>query len=291
MNKNPGWLTKNSFEGKEFHNLTEGELQLLRERLKRFNCNDPEVSIAIPAYNEESNLFRTLSTLAANETDYKVEIIVINNNSSDRTQDVLDLLGVKNYFQPQQGIAYARQLGLEKAKGRYHLCADADTLYPPTWIDNMIAPMNSDNYIGVYGRYSILAPAGENLLLFKFYEFSTGILFRLRKNRREFINVLGFNFGFVTDAGRKLNGFDVPKVRKGSNMEGSAEYTEMSEDGFMAMQLATIGRLKFLTSKNVRVYTSARKVLAGGSITKVFVKKVKNHLRQLYGYYTEKSSA
>lgn len=291
MNNSPDWLKKNSFEGKKFHSLTEGEIQLLRNRLQRFNCDDPEITIAIPAYNEESDLFRTLSTLAANETDLKVELIVINNNSSDGTQHVLDLLGVKNYFQQKQGIAYARQLGLEKAKGKYHLCADADTLYPPTWIDNMITPMKFDNYIGVYGRYSIVVPAGQNLLLFKLYEFSTGILFRLRKKKREFINVLGFNFGFVTDAGRELNGFDVPKVRKGSNMEGSAEYTEMSEDGFMAMQLSKKGRLKFLTTQNVRVFTSARKVLAGGNITQVFARKVKNHIRELYGYYTEKSSA
>lgn len=286
---NPKWLEAHLYEGRSFEELTADERKLLAYRLGRFNSPTPEVTIAIPAYNEEESLFRTLSSLAANNTGREVELIVINNNSTDKTQYILDMLGVKNYFQPRQGIAYTRQLGLEKARGRFHLCADADTLYPPTWIENMVAPLETGQFLGVYGRYSILAPPGQSQWLFTVYEHCTGILFRLRKKKREFINVLGFNMGFLTEEGRRVHGFDVPKVRVGSNSEESANYTEMSEDGFMAMKLAEVGRLKFLTARSVRVYTSARKVLAGGSLAGVLIKKVKSHARQLYGYYTNDS--
>ena len=116
-------------------------LDELKRKLAPFSPSDPEVSVVIPAWNEERGILPTLASLAATTTRLRVEIIVINNNSTDRTQQLLDRLGVRNYFKPQQGIAYARQLGLDKAKGKYHLCADSDTLYPPTWIDTMVEPM------------------------------------------------------------------------------------------------------------------------------------------------------
>jgi len=59
----------------------------------------------------------------------------------------LDEIGVRSYLESKQGTPHARQLGLEKARGKYHLCADSDTFYPPKWMDTMIAPMVKDTGI------------------------------------------------------------------------------------------------------------------------------------------------
>ena len=196
----PAWLKPHLFINKNFADLSETDLSDLKTRISKLQEEEPEISVMIPAWNEQNNIYRALSSLASSNTKRKVEIVVINNNSTDETQKVLETLGVRNYLQPNQGTPFARQLGLEKARGRYHLCADSDTFYPPDWIDSMVAPMEEDiNIVGVYGRYAFLPPKSNGRPFLWFYERVTGILIRLRKKNREYINVLGFNMGFVTE--------------------------------------------------------------------------------------------
>lgn len=281
-----GWLNKHLYQNRSFDQLTELEISALQNNLALFKSEDPEVSVVIPAYNEENSIFRTLSSLAENKTILKVEIIIINNNSTDDTQQVIDKLGVTSYFQPKQGIAYARQLGLAKAKGKYHLCADADSLYPPDWIEIMTRPMmNNKNIVGVYGRYSILPPEGVEKLKLLIYEKLTGLLIRIRRKNKEHINVLGFNMGFVSELGRKVRGFEVRKVRKFSNSKTDKEYTDLSEDGQMAYLLKEVGELKMINNPKARVFTSARRLLEDGSIANAFKNRLRMHSKNILHYW------
>uniref|UniRef100_UPI0026EF42AF glycosyltransferase family 2 protein n=1 Tax=Pedobacter glucosidilyticus TaxID=1122941 RepID=UPI0026EF42AF len=165
--KLPTWLKQHLYTQKGFADLSNTEIEDLKQRIKVFTHDTPDVSVVIPAWNEENNIFRAVSSLASNITNLKVEIIVINNNSSDRTQMVLDTLGIRSYLQPEQGTPHARQMGLYKAKGKYHLCADSDTFYPPRWIELMTKPMQENNdIVGVYGRYCFIPlPGGSRLAL------------------------------------------------------------------------------------------------------------------------------
>jgi hypothetical protein len=49
----PAWLKPHFYSGKNFKDLTQAEISELRQRLARFNTTDPEVSIVIPAWNED----------------------------------------------------------------------------------------------------------------------------------------------------------------------------------------------------------------------------------------------
>ena len=239
----------------------------------------------IPAWNEENNIYRALSSLASNKTERKVEIVVINNNSTDQTQQVLDTLGVRNYFQPQQGITFARQLGLEKAKGKYHLCADSDSFYPPNWIETMVKPMEEDDQIvGVYARYAFLPITGNDRFLLWFYERSAGVMVWLRKKNREYINFLGFNMGFVTQIALKNGGFKVTDVRKFDNALGSENYVQESEDGRMAINLQKSGKLRLIRSNKARVFTSSRRLIAEGGLVKSFTNRFKVHSQRIFEY-------
>ena len=270
----PAWITPHLFPNKKFEDLDNSELTTLRNRLSRFRSASPYVSIVIPAWNEADNIYRTLSSLASNETRLKVEIIVINNNSTDATQQVLDSLGVVSYPENEQGIAYARQKGLEVAKGHLHLCADADTFYPPKWIDLMTQPMvDSQNITGVYGRYAFIPPHGYSRLGFWFYEACTGVLFKIRQKHQEFINVLGFNMGLVTEIGRATGGFKTKTARTFNNELNVIE----SEDGWMAIRLKTRGQLKLVTDSQALVFTSSRKLLQDGGIMRAFYNRLKDH--------------
>jgi glycosyltransferase involved in cell wall biosynthesis len=280
----PDWIKPHLFEGKRFQDLSDEELTRLRAQISRYIHDAPEVSVVIPAWNEENNIYRTLSSLASARTKYSVEIVVINNNSTDGTQLVLDQLGVKNYLQTEQGTPFARQMGLEKAKGKYHLCADSDTFYPPDWIDLMVAPMVMDSGIsGVYGNYSFIPPANQGRFGLWVYECMAGIMIRIRKRKREYLNVYGFNMGFVTETGRTTGGFKVKGARVYANVVGS-DYDNEAEDGRMALNLKKAGRLKMVTDSKATVFTSPRRLLDDGSITKAFFNRARRQLRGMRDY-------
>lgn len=280
----PNWITPHLFIDKKFEELTQAQLLGIQNRINYFKQDIPDVSVVIPAWNEADNIYRTLSSLAASNTKLKVEIIVINNNSTDQTQQVLDIIGVRNYLQPIQGTPFARQMGLDNARGKYHLCADADTFYPPAWIDRMVQPMQKDIGItGVYGRYSFMPVKGGSRLGFIFYEWMAGIFIRIRKKNREYLNFYGFNMGFVTEIGRVTGGFKVSGNRIYNNIVGS-DYNNEAEDGRMALNLKTRGNLKLVTDGDARVFTSARRLLDDGSIFKAFLNRARVQMKGLKVY-------
>lgn len=280
----PKWILPHLFTNKRFEDLTEGEIQALRERIGRFREEAPEVSVVIPAWNEENNIYRTLSSLSASNTRYKVEIIVVNNNSTDGTQKVLDTLGVRNYLQTIQGTPFARQMGLDHARGKFHLCADSDTFYPPDWIDLMVEPMAKNADItGVYGNYAFMPPAGQGRIGLWFYEKFAGLMIMIRKKNREYLNVYGFNMGFVTEVGRRTGGFKVSGSRVYANIVGS-DFQNEAEDGRMALNLKKEGNLRQVTSSKATVFTSPRRLLDDGSISKAFFNRAKRQLQGMRDY-------
>ncbi len=275
----PRWVEPILYSNKRFSDFTPHEIEALRQKLKPFNRPDPEISVVIPAWNEENNIYRTLSSLAGNRPHLPAEIIVINNNSTDNTQQVLDSLGVKSYVQTLQGTQHARQMGLEKARGKYHLCADSDTIYPPEWINCMVEPLMNDKRVScVYGNYSFLPPGGRNRLGLALYELAGEVVIRLRQQGKEYINAYGFNMGFETQKGLLSGGFLISGSRKYDNIKGS-DFVNESEDGRMALNLMSFGRLHRVTSKKATVFTSSRRLMDDGSIWKAFMNRFRRQLR------------
>ena len=274
----PQWVKSHAYEERPFGALTPREVLVLREALRRFSEPNPEVSVVIPAWNEADTIHRTLASLAATRTLLRTELIVIDNNSTDRTGEVLAALGVRTLVQPVQGTPHARQMGLQRAKGRFHLCADSDTLYPPDWIDLMVKPMRENaGIVGVYGTYSFIPPKGQNRLGLFFYELLTTSLILYRKRKQEFRNVYGFNMGFVTEIGRQTGGFKVGGDRVYTHVVGS-DFANEAEDGRMALNLKGRGKLCWVTHPRARVFTSSRRLMDEGSIGKAFLKRVGRQL-------------
>lgn len=99
---------------------------------------DFDLTIIIPVYNEENRIKTTLLTMAdfIQEENITAEIIVVDDNSHDRTEEIvtkkqktinnLKLLKLERNF----GKGYAIKKGIEVAKGKYILFADADNSTP-----------------------------------------------------------------------------------------------------------------------------------------------------------------
>lgn len=90
-----------------------------------------KVSIIVPVYNVENYLDKCLDSLI-NQTLQDIEIIVINDGSTDNSQSIIDSYQdkypklIKVIRQPNQGISVARNKGLEQAKGQYIAFIDSD---------------------------------------------------------------------------------------------------------------------------------------------------------------------
>lgn len=93
----------------------------------------PEYSIVVPAYNEELYLPRTLDALRSAMATVAMpgEIIVVDNNSTDRTSEVARRRGATVAFEAINQISRARNTGARRARGTYLIFVDADTRIPP----------------------------------------------------------------------------------------------------------------------------------------------------------------
>jgi glycosyltransferase involved in cell wall biosynthesis len=241
--KNPTWIDKRLLAAGRLEDLPESIYYEINKNLGTIQSEDPLISVVIPAYNEELNIVRTIHSLSQSKTTLGIEIIVVNNNSTDRTQAVLSRLNVRSYFQSKPGCGPARQMGQQHAKGKYILTADADCYYPPRWIEKMTKALQQENVTCVYGRYSFLATADKPRWKLFWYETVRDIVGELRHINRPCINALGMSMGYVKDLGLKV-GFVDRKVR--------------GEDGRMCFQLMHLGKIKQVRDRSVRVWTLPR---------------------------------
>ena len=98
----------------------------------------PTISLIIPAYNEEDYLPACLDAVMANLAGKAKEIIVVDNNSTDRTREIVEGYPAVTYvFEPEKGITRARQSGYRAATGDILAYVDADTRPPAGWIEQI----------------------------------------------------------------------------------------------------------------------------------------------------------
>lgn len=109
-----------------------------------------DYTIIIPAYNEEDYLSATLTALheAMSPLDLRGEIIVVDNNSSDKTAEIATDQGAHVIFEGINQISRARNAGARTAQGRYLIFVDADTLIPKTLLQQALANLESGQIIG-----------------------------------------------------------------------------------------------------------------------------------------------
>lgn len=223
----------------------------------------PVISVVIPAYNEEESLLKTLWSLAANLTRLPTEILVVNNNSTDATAALAEACGVVVLHQPVQGITPTRNAGLEAAGGQYILNADADSLYPPHWVELMTAPLMEGGQTGLtYGRFSFLPVGKTGRNTYWFYEYGADVMRYLNRYLKdEAVNVYGFNSGF-----RKADGMAVGRFQ---HPEGT------NEDGWLALKLRTAGYGNLYEVHDTRalVWTTDRRIQIDGGIQKATVRR------------------
>lgn len=111
------------------------------------------VSIIIPAFNEERLILACLQSvkeaLTANRSyGFAHEVIVVDNNSTDKTASLAESAGAKVVFEPVNQIARARTAGANAARGDWLLFLDADCLLNAALVDDIFRLIKEGKHVG-----------------------------------------------------------------------------------------------------------------------------------------------
>ncbi len=124
----------------------------------------PFVSIVVPAFNEEAGIADTIESLL--EIDYpknKLEIIVVNDGSKDRTSEIAGKYAAEDKIvlinnEKNMGKAASLNFGFEKARGKYVACIDADTVTQKDVIKKTINYFKDEDVAAVIVRITVRNP-------------------------------------------------------------------------------------------------------------------------------------
>lgn len=111
------------------------------------------LSIIIPAFNEERLIMHCLDSITDSLTvnqkpGFTYEVIVVDNNSTDKTTELAKQAGAKVVFEPINQIGRARNSGATVATGEWLLFVDADSLLNPGMVADILNMIESGKYVG-----------------------------------------------------------------------------------------------------------------------------------------------
>ena len=213
-----------------------------------------KLTFTIPAYNEEAclskcldSIFREMDGITAD-----VEIIVVNNASTDRTKEIaLSYPGIKVIDEPRKGLVKARQAGYKAATGDLIANIDADNMLTHGWIRKVFGEFSgNENLIALSGpiiyydlpriiniQVKIFYGLGYITNIFNNYIFKKGAMLQ------------GGNFVVKKSALEKIGGYDT-------------DIDFYGEDTDIACRLRKAGPVKF--TFKLPIYSSGRRLAAEG---------------------------
>lgn len=249
---------------------TKKYLEEIKNRLKKVVSAEPVVTVCIVAYNEEQNIAHCLDSLSRSVASVPFDLIVVNNNSTDSTQDILDELQVVSYFEKEQGCGMARETGQCNARGKYILMADADCFYPKEWIEVMYRNLKQQGVVAVYGKHSFLGNSKIPRWKYALYEIGKNIVQEIRHIKRPYLNAYGMSFGYIRELGLK---------------EGYVRRNIRGEDGRLCYDLMKYGMVKMIRSRSARVWTRDRNFDKDGGLRGATRKRFLREVSRFRDYF------
>ena len=182
-----------------------------------------KISIIIPCYNEINTIEKIIDKILLQEA-FDKEIIVIDDNSTDGTRDLLEsikdkysklIINSKNY-----GKGYSIKQGISNATGDIILIQDADLEYDPSDYERLIRPIILDNADVVFG--SRFVGAGEKRVLFFWHSLGNKFL-TLLSNMFTNLNLTDMESGYKVFKSDVIKNIDLNENRFGFEPEITAK--------------------------------------------------------------------
>ena len=206
----------------------------------------PKISVIFPAFNEEAIILNTLKSLAAQDVTVPFEVIVVDNNSSDKTSEVVTNFS-KNHpnfrvvFEKRPGIGRARRTGHESALGDIFVGTDADVIHPVDWLSRIQKEFDQNpKIVGLVGNYVFYDASGFINFLFHINMIVTDFFSRLIIGNYAF---RGNNFAVKSEIYQKSGGFN--------------PHVSALEDLDLSLRVAKFGKILYRPSLIVKM-TSRR---------------------------------
>jgi glycosyltransferase involved in cell wall biosynthesis len=120
----------------------------------------PLVSVVIPCLNEEANVGRCVREAidALTASHLSGEVIVVDNDSDDRSAEIARAAGAFVVVEPRRGYGSAYLAGFAVARGEYIVMADADLTYDFGEIPNFVAKLNDGAQLVMGNRMENIKP-------------------------------------------------------------------------------------------------------------------------------------
>lgn len=211
-----------------------------------------KISVVIPAYNEEKLLPHCLKALQ-NQTIPKrdFEVIVVDNNSTDKTSQIAQKYGARVVFEAKKGIIHARAKGASSAKGEIIVCMDADSIASQDYLKKILMAFNDTSIVGICGKVSVYdAP----FIIRHGARFTTTLAHYYSKIFKDSLIVWAPSFAFRRKAFEKAGGYslNLPLLVAGIN-------THRSDETDLKDKLKTATGKKILFCKDATISISGRR--------------------------------
>ena len=240
-NQMANWYDKYlSIYGKPFSEVPQHIIEEIKGRLSCLQSSEPLASVVVIAYNEECRLAACLWSLSELKSQYPIEILGVNNNSKDATENVYQTLGVPYYNETRQSPGFARQCGLLHARGKYHFFIDADTFYPSCYVDKMMQKLTKPGVSCVGTFWSFYPDENHSAFSLFLFELIRDTFLWVQHFKRPELNIRGMTFAFNADYARQCS--IRTDIRRG-------------EDGSLALSLKKFGKIAFLYHRKARPVT------------------------------------
>jgi cellulose synthase/poly-beta-1,6-N-acetylglucosamine synthase-like glycosyltransferase len=212
------------------------------------------LSFSIPAHNEEDRIGGCLEAIRreAAVAGVAVEIVVVNNASTDKTAEVAGRIpGVKVVREDRKGLLFARERGAKETTGELIANIDADTKLTPDWIKKVLKAFEDDpdlvGYSGPFIYYDLPWVSRVATRLWYIIGHSFHVIWRIFTGREAMLQ--GGNFVLRRSALEKIGGFDTTISFYG-------------EDTDIAKRMSKVGKVRF--SFNLPILASGRRMAKDG---------------------------
>ena len=156
--------------------------------MKRLKKKDKLVSIVIPTFNCEKTIINSINSILLQKLDNQVEIIVVDDNSSDKTIFLINNIKLKKNFKLKifqnnlnKGSGFCRKLGIKMARGYYIAFLDADDYWLENKLNKQVSFLESKPNINfTYSDYYREINYKNKSFFFKEY---TPVIVNINKNK------------------------------------------------------------------------------------------------------------
>ncbi len=171
----------------------------------------PDMSVIIPAYNEENNIEQTIKSVLSAMYPKKFEIIIVNDASKDGTASVVKKIMAKNkniklVTGKHQGKAKAVNLAMQHAGGSIIVVLDADTLIEKNSLVRIVGPF-SDKKVAAVASTLRVRRSSNPLTWFQHFEYAMSSSWRYVVDKVNGLCIVPGFCAFRISALRSIGGF------------------------------------------------------------------------------------